>query len=258
MRMTLIPVFATLLASASFGMAAAEPAPDTPPSEAEQQATDEKAIADFSRVVGMAMAGQAQTMGLETEQVVAGFTAVLNDGASPPDQQTMMAMQAAFQAARNRPLEKISKKVIESTDIESSGTDWKAAKKLPASVHDEFYQAFVARDDVKTTESGLAYQVIVPGPEDGAHPGPTDQVTVHYVGRHTNGEVFDSSVGRGEPTSFGLDQVITGWTEGLQLMPVGATYRFVIPGELAYGPLKEGSQRPTGVLIFDVTLLRIG
>ena len=83
------------------------------------------------------------------------------------------------------------------------------------------------------------------------------KVRVHYHGTLIDGTVFDSSVERGEPTEFGLNQVIKGWTEGLQLMPVGAKYRFYIPQELAYGPRMQGSIKPFSVLIFDVELLAI-
>ena len=118
-----------------------------------------------------------------------------------------------------------------------------------------FYKAFIAMDGVKTTASGLAYQVLTEA--EGVKPKATDRVSVHYVGRHTSGEIFDSSISRKEPTEFPLNGVIPGWTEGLQLQSVGSTYRFVIPGKLAYGELQEGSQRPTGVLVFDVTLLAV-
>lgn len=112
------------------------------------------------------------------------------------------------------------------------------------------------KDGVKVTESGLQYEVMEAG--DGDKPKATDTVKVHYEGTLTNGEIFDSSYKRGEPISFGLNQVIKGWTEGVQLMPVGAKYRFVIPYELAYG--EAGSPPaipPKATLIFVVELLGI-
>ena len=108
--------------------------------------------------------------------------------------------------------------------------------------------------DAKKTESGLAYKVISEG-EGGAKPVATSTVTVHYTGWETSGEMFDSSVTRGETINFGLNQVIPGWTEGLQLMSKGDTYRFWIPEGLAYGPKQEGSGRPGGLLVFDVQLV---
>jgi len=109
-------------------------------------------------------------------------------------------------------------------------------------------------DDAKKTESGLAYKVIEAG-EGGDKPAASNTVTVHYTGWETNGEMFDSSVVRGETTSFPLNQVIPGWTEGLQLMSKGDKFRFWIPEDLAYGAKVEGSGRPGGLLVFDVELV---
>ena len=110
---------------------------------------------------------------------------------------------------------------------------------------------------VKTTSSGLQYEVLTPG--TGSKPVASDKVTVHYKGMTLDGNVFDSSYKRGEPTTFGLGQVIKGWTEGLQLMKEGAKYRFVIPSELAYGARGAGADIPPhATLIFEVELLKIG
>jgi peptidylprolyl isomerase len=106
--------------------------------------------------------------------------------------------------------------------------------------------------DAKKTASGLAYRVLTPG-TGGRHPKPSSQVTVHYTGWTTDGKMFDSSVVRGEPTKFGLGDVIKGWTEGVQLMYEGEKTRFWIPESLAYG----GKQAPYGMLVFDIELLKI-
>ena len=111
------------------------------------------------------------------------------------------------------------------------------------------------KEGVVTTESGLQYEVIKMG--RGKKPAATDKVKVHYHGTLVDGTVFDSSVERGEPTEFRLDQVIKGWTEGLQLMPVGSKFRFVIPQELGYGSRNSGSIPPYSTLIFEVELLSI-
>jgi len=113
------------------------------------------------------------------------------------------------------------------------------------------------KDEVTVTASGLQYEVLSEG--DGAKPSATDQVTVHYHGTLTNGTIFDSSVERGQPATFGLNQVIKGWTEGLQLMSKGAKYRFYIPQDLAYGatPHPGGPIEPYMTLVFDVELLDI-
>lgn len=107
--------------------------------------------------------------------------------------------------------------------------------------------------DAKKTRSGLAYKVIQPG-SGKAHPGPTSAVTVHYTGWTTDGKKFDSSVERGQPATFPLNRVIAGWTEGLQLMVEGEKMRFWIPENLVY----RGQQKPYGMLVFDVELIKIG
>ncbi|MGJ8676807.1 MAG: FKBP-type peptidyl-prolyl cis-trans isomerase [Akkermansiaceae bacterium] len=108
--------------------------------------------------------------------------------------------------------------------------------------------------DAEKTASGLAYKVIVKG-EGTEKPSATNEVEVHYTGWETDGEMFDSSVTRGETTKFPLNQVIAGWTEGVQLMSKGDTFRFWIPEDLAYGAKQEGSGRPGGLLVFDVELV---
>ena len=108
--------------------------------------------------------------------------------------------------------------------------------------------------DVKETASGLQYMVLQEG--KGEHPTATSKVTVHYTGKLLDGTVFDSSVERGEPITFGLNQVIPGWTEGLQLMTPGSKYRLFIPYNLAYGENGAGGMIPGGAtLIFDVELI---
>lgn len=107
--------------------------------------------------------------------------------------------------------------------------------------------------DAEKTESGLASKVLKEGDGE-VHPTATSVVTVHYTGWTTDGERFDSSVARGQPTSFPLNQVIAGWTEGLQLMVVGEKRRLWIPEELAYRGMPG---RPAGMLVFDVELLEI-
>ena len=121
-------------------------------------------------------------------------------------------------------------------------------------------ETFLAENKTKsgvlTTESGLQYQVVTEG--KGAKPTAADKVKVHYTGTLLDGTKFDSSVDRGEPAEFGVGQVIKGWTEGLQIMPVGSKYIFWIPAELAYGEQGAGADiKPGAALKFEVELLEI-
>ncbi len=114
-----------------------------------------------------------------------------------------------------------------------------------------------ARAEVKTTASGLQYEVLTAGPE-GPSPNASDKVTVHYTGTLLDGTVFDSSVKRGQPATFGVGQVIGGWTEALQLMKVGDKWKLFIPSNLAYGERGAGKEiTPFSTLIFEVELLEI-
>ncbi|MDO6707333.1 FKBP-type peptidyl-prolyl cis-trans isomerase [Photobacterium sp. 1_MG-2023] len=119
-----------------------------------------------------------------------------------------------------------------------------------------FLDANKQQESVQTTASGLQYLVLQEGTGT-VHPKASDKVTVHYHGTLIDGTVFDSSVERGEPIAFGLNQVIKGWTEGLQLMVEGEKVRLFIPAELAYGNRSVGKIGPGSVLIFDVELLKI-
>lgn len=121
---------------------------------------------------------------------------------------------------------------------------------------EEFLAANRKKAGVTETPTGLQYEVIENA--EGPKPNRTSKVRVHYTGTLLNGSVFDSSVQRGEPAEFGLNQVIPGWTEGLQLMSEGAKYRFFIPARLAYGERgAPGAIPPNAALIFEVELLKI-
>jgi FKBP-type peptidyl-prolyl cis-trans isomerase len=127
--------------------------------------------------------------------------------------------------------------------------DFKAAPKAPPDVA-------AAPKDAKKTASGLAYKVLQKGTGK-THPTAESQVQVHYSGWTTDGKLFDSSVMRGEPTSFPLNGVIKGWTEGVQLMVEGEKTRFWIPGNMAYGDTPTRPGRPFGLLVFEIELLKI-
>ena len=124
------------------------------------------------------------------------------------------------------------------------------AQKTPVTPKD----VAAAPKDAEKTKSGLKSKVLKAG--KGAKPKATDTVTVHYSGWTTDGKLFDSSVKRGSPSSFPLNRVIKGWTEGVQLMKVGEKRRFWIPADLAYGN-SPGGGRPGGLLVFDVEMIAI-
>ena len=130
------------------------------------------------------------------------------------------------------------------------------AGEMNAKAGKEYLANNAKEEGVKVTESGLQYLVVKEG--NGKKPGPNDVVTVHYTGRLVDGTVFDSSVERGEPSTFAVGQVIPGWVEGLQLMSEGSAYRLFIPSELAYGEHGTGPIQPNSTLIFDVQLLKVG
>ena len=134
-----------------------------------------------------------------------------------------------------------------------------AASKM-AEVNSKAGEAFLAengkRVEVRTTPSGLQYEVLTEG--DGPQPSADDQVEVHYSGKFIDGTVFDSSVDRGQPATFGVTQVIPGWVEALQLMKAGSKWRLFIPSALAYGPNGvPGTIGPNQTLIFDVELIKV-
>ncbi|ELV8654070.1 TPA: FKBP-type peptidyl-prolyl cis-trans isomerase [Vibrio vulnificus] len=150
--------------------------------------------------------------------------------------------RAALEALDKRVAETMQKKAAEKAE---------AAKKAG----DDFRAEFEKQEGVVKTNTGLLYQVITPA--EGEKPKDTDTVQVHYKGTLTDGTQFDSSYDRGEPATFPLNRVIPGWTEGVQLMPVGSKFKFVIPPELAYGAQDTPSIPANSTLVFEVELLKI-
>ena len=138
----------------------------------------------------------------------------------------------------------LNTKDIESNDEQSEVGDVKMSDELKNELNKEYI-----------TESGLKYEIIKMG--DGEKPQATDKVTVHYHGTLIDGTIFDSSIDRGQTITFGLNQVIKGWTEGLQLMPIGSKFKFTIPPELGYGERNMGAIPPNATLIFEVELFDI-
>ena len=191
-----------------------------------------------SYALGANMGENFRTSGIEVtfEAFKEGFL----DALKGENKFSMEEMSACFEDIQRQ---MTAKQNAENEEEKEKGRKFLAANKL--------------RDGIKETPSGLQYEVVVMG--TGAKPVATDQVKVHYTGKTLEGQVFDSSVERGEPIVFGLNQVITGWTEGLQLMPIGSKFRLYIPSELAYGErgAAGGVIKPGATLIFEVELLDI-
>ena len=139
------------------------------------------------------------------------------------------------------------REAVENLQKETQANAEKAAK--------EFMAKNAKEEGVKSTKSGLQYQVVKLG--EGKRPTAKDSVKAHYKGTFLNGKTFDSSYDRGEPSVFPLNGVIKGWTEGVQLMPVGSKYRFWIPSELAYGPQGRPGIPPNSLLVFEIELIEV-
>jgi len=174
--------------------------------------------------------------GLSAEAVCAGLSDVLNDVANPySDTQ----LRSAFDEINRR---------LQAKQAEHA--------KTAAAEGEAFLAENAQKPGINVTESGLQYEVIIQG--EGAKPGPSSRVKTHYHGTLIDGTVFDSSVNRGQPIDFPVNGVIAGWTEALQLMPVGSKWRLYIPYQLAYGERGAGASiKPYSALIFDVELIDI-
>jgi FKBP-type peptidyl-prolyl cis-trans isomerase FkpA/FKBP-type peptidyl-prolyl cis-trans isomerase FklB len=211
------------------------------------------------------LAGTASAAELETDAQKLGYIIGMDIGSSLKQQGAELDLDSLFEAIRatynGEPLamtpeqaatvreEFISKRRAEAeTQRQTQGA-------ANAAEGDKFLLENRVKEGVQVTESGLQYKVVQMG--DGAKPAATDRVTVHYRGTLLNGEEFDSSYSRNQPMTFQLDQVIPGWTEGVQLMPVGSKFMFYIPPGLAYGENGGGPIGPNATLIFEVELLGI-
>ncbi len=175
---------------------------------------------------------------LDEALILQGFKEALDDAAKMDEKAVKEAMEGLNQLARTK-FEARQKQLAE--ENKKAGEDYLAQN--------------AKKEGVQVTESGLQYSVVKQG--DGKKPGPQDRVTVHYTGTLIDGDKFDSSYDRNQPAVFGVNQVIKGWTEGLQLMSVGSKYTFVIPSDLAYGERGNGKIKPNSTLLFEVELLSI-
>ena len=190
----------------------------------------------LSYALGMSMASNLMNSGLkqiDVESFVKAFTEIMNNTTpSMSPQEANQVIQSYFS--------KIQDEMLKNNLKEGEA----------------FLEENRKKEGVVTLPSGLQYEVLKEG--DGATPKATDKVKCHYHGTLLNGQVFDSSVQRGQPAVFGVNQVIKGWVEALQLMSVGSKWRLYIPSDLAYGTQGAGNSiEPNSALIFDVELLGI-
>ncbi len=195
----------------------------------------------FSYILGSQIGSFSKQSELEVD--VEMFTKGLNDMANGGE-------LALSQTEINLFMASLQQKAQEKAQTAQKAAGTENVKKGQA-----FLDANKEKDGVKVTASGLQYKVLTEG--DGAKPVATDKVKVHYSGTLIDGKEFDSSYKRNQPAEFRLNQVIKGWTEGLQLMTVGSKYEFYIPSGLAYGPNGPPSIGPDQTLIFTVELLDI-
>ena len=208
----------------------------------EQKVTLESTDARLSYGIGLRMGQRMSADGMQVD--VAAYAAGLEDAmigaeAKLTDEEINTEM-SAFQERRQAE--------AEAERVEQAQSNLEAGR--------AYMEEMSANEDVQTTESGLQYIVMEPG--EGDNPVAADSVEVHYEGRLIDGSVFDSSIERGQTVTFGLTQVIPGWTEGLQLMKPGGKFKLIIPPELGYGEGGAGQMiGPNATLVFDVELISI-
>jgi len=213
------------------------------------------------------MAGNllAQDLDLTSEEGKAGYSIGVNIGMNlvnqmPMEDLNMASLIQGVSDALNGQLQMSEEEIMNAIQAFSLAQQEKvdAAQAEAAQAGVRFLEDNGQRPEVMITASGLQYEVLEEGEAGAENPRASDTVTVHYHGTLIDGTVFDSSVERNQPATFGLNQVISGWTEGVQLMKVGDKYRFYIPPELAYGETGAGGIiGPNATLIFDVELLEI-
>jgi FKBP-type peptidyl-prolyl cis-trans isomerase FklB len=219
------------------------------PALAQQKITlkDQKDKVSYS--IGRNIGGnmKQQQLDLNTDALAAGIRDSLSGAPSLLTDQEMQAVMLAFQ-----------KEMMAKEETRAKEREARAKEEAPKNkkAGEDFLAANKKKEGVKTLPSGLQYKIIKEG--TGRKPAATDVVSTHYRGTLINGTEFDSSYKGGEPVEFPLNQVIPGWTEGIQLMPVGSKWQLFIPSDLAYGETGAGEDvPPSSTLIFEVELLGI-
>lgn len=228
-------LFLTIAISTLAGCGKKETAKTAAPAKAPVYTSDDQKVSyGIGHRMGTGL-GREKTLQLDREAFLAGF----DDGRAGKEPGIPVAeLEAAFAAMQQR----VSATMAAEAEAQlAAGKAYLAKNK--------------AHPGVKTTASGLQYEVLTPGL--GRKPKATDTVQVHYHGTLIDGTVFDSSVQRGQPAEFAVNGVIKGWTEALQLMPIGSKWKLTVPPDLAYGPQARGRIPANAVLIFEVELMAI-
>ena len=204
----------------------------------------EKKMDKLSYALGLGIGQQLKQMGLKGSLVMEDFAASITD-----------VLEDNELKVNNQEAQQIVNAFFQKLEAEQNAAKAEAGKAAKAE-GEKFLAENAKKEGVTVTKSGLQYEVLTEG--TGKKPKATDTVRCHYEGRLLDGTVFDSSYKRNEPADFGLQQVIAGWTEGVQLMSEGAKYRFYIPYLLAYGEGGAGGMIPPfATLIFDVELIKV-
>jgi len=235
-----IKIIALLAALPMFVFSGCESGGTSGPAEADLSSTIDSVSYSIGHLYGSQLRQQGMS-DIKSEKFITGFRQGLEDKEPQLEQAKVQQLLQAYQIKAQQNAQKMKS---EEADINRKEGE-------------AFLEENISKEGVNMTESGMQYKVLEEG--SGASPAESDSVTVHYEGTLTDGTVFDSSYERGQPVTFPLNGVIQGWTEGVQLMKEGATYKFWIPAELAYGenPPARSPIDPGELLIFKVELIEI-
>jgi FKBP-type peptidyl-prolyl cis-trans isomerase FklB len=235
MKKLILIVTVCLTISGVFAQATKKPVQATKkPTTTASTAVMKNAVDSFSYAIGLSIANFYKTQGvnnINTQLVLKALTDVKNNKPLLNDEQTNQCIVDYMQVSRSE----------KASGNKKTGETWLAENKK--------------KSGVVTLPSGLQYMVLTEG--TGPKPTLSDNVKCHYTGSFIDGNVFESSYNSNQPATFGVGQVIRGWTEALQMMPVGSKWRLFIPSDLAYGDIDRGTIPPGSTLIFDVELLEI-